>query len=204
MSILTLLANYRLADESRELYAAVADAWLEDLEEFDPEIVADACRSWRQGPDYSRKPLSGDIRRLCIEALESHTLKLAKRKTMTEGEVIAAADNWARSHGHASIADMQRSPGFTRVVVQIGPGQFRDFDPVRDSGPIAVARVLAPAAPEPPPRKTPDWIVERDAKRAAERRDALGLEKLDAMVDALVARQQAMKPEAEPPTADRR
>jgi hypothetical protein len=123
--ILVLLANYWAADESREVRALIADSWIEDLEDFDPELVAAACRDWRLNENRHKRPMSGDIRQLCIEIQASRTLKLAKPELMPEAEQIEIADNWARNRGFASMAEMQRSPGFTGASIKIGPRLWR-------------------------------------------------------------------------------
>jgi hypothetical protein len=210
MQIMTLLAMYWTADESPEIRALVADAWLEDLEEFDAEILADACREWRRGQTH--RPNIADIRKLCIEAQESRTLKLAPRKIMPEDEIAARADIWARNRGFASMAAMQRSPSFSGGSINIAPGVWRRIEPIREFEPVVV--VTPVSAPTPTPTKpTPAWIVERDQKRAEDRAKALGIDKLDGMferykaasVEALKAKQAefAQPDDIEPPAAPR-
>jgi hypothetical protein len=51
---------------------AQVEDWLEDLIEFGPAAVADACREWRRSP-VNRRPVPGEIRKLCIEAEGART-----------------------------------------------------------------------------------------------------------------------------------
>ena len=47
---------------------AQIEDWLEDLIEFGPADVAEACREWRQDTTQAtRRPTPTDIRRLCVK-----------------------------------------------------------------------------------------------------------------------------------------
>ena len=137
--VLTLLGNYWTADESREVRALFIDTWVADLEDFDAEIVAAACRDWRLNENRRTRPMSGDIRQLCVEIQANRALKLTQRTTLTEDEITAAGDSYARSHGFASMSEMQRSPGFRSVSIKVGPRQFHRFEPIRDE-PLPTAK----------------------------------------------------------------
>lgn len=55
--------------------------WLEDLAEFGPAVVADACREWRR--TGHRRPLPSDIRALCVaeqQARREHRLAIADHR----------------------------------------------------------------------------------------------------------------------------
>jgi len=72
-----LLSHYfapsELDDAARK---AMAADWLEDLAEYHPADVADACREWRRKPN-GRRPLPGDIRALCIEHQRNRQQRMA-------------------------------------------------------------------------------------------------------------------------------
>lgn len=59
-----LLAHYWASDEPPALRRVIADDWLDDLREFNPLIVALACREWRR--TQTRRPTPADVRALCI------------------------------------------------------------------------------------------------------------------------------------------
>lgn len=61
-----LLSHYWTAAEPAPARLAQLRDWLEDLEEFTPQMVDEACKEYRRGPDHARRPLPGDIRQLCI------------------------------------------------------------------------------------------------------------------------------------------
>jgi len=50
----------QLPDTAR---AAIAQDWVDDLAEFSPEIVAEACTAWRRS--QTRRPTPADLRELC-------------------------------------------------------------------------------------------------------------------------------------------
>lgn len=126
-----LLGHYWTADEPARLRQAQIEDWVEDLNDFDPGVVEQACRDWRRGSD--RRPVPSEIRRMCIEEETSRAeRKQLGRRGLSETEITQTADAWAQSHGFASMADMQHSPTFTGAMLQIGPGQFRRINPVTD------------------------------------------------------------------------
>ena len=61
-----LLAHFWTGDDPPEARQAQLEDWIEDLREFGPEAVADACREWRQ--TQARRPVPADIRLICIDA----------------------------------------------------------------------------------------------------------------------------------------
>jgi hypothetical protein len=94
-----LLAHYWTATEPAAVRQAQIEDWLDDLGEFAPPAVADACREWRRAPG-GRRPTPGDIRRLCIES----------RQAQQERLLLAAPidrDGYARSIGWTSEAERQ-------------------------------------------------------------------------------------------------
>jgi len=78
--ILTLLAHYRDRDPlPPDVERAIAQDWAEDLGLFPLWAVEEACRNWRRDKRrYRFKPLPGDIRNLCEQAVE-HPARLRHR-----------------------------------------------------------------------------------------------------------------------------
>lgn len=64
-----LLAHYRCADLPEAVERAVAADWLDDVGEFPLAVVEQACRAWRRGPKCRFRPMSGEIREMCTEAM---------------------------------------------------------------------------------------------------------------------------------------
>jgi len=62
--IARLLSHYWTADDHPAMRQAQAEDWLDDLTEFDGDVVALACQEWRQS--YNRRPTPHDIREACI------------------------------------------------------------------------------------------------------------------------------------------
>lgn len=88
-----LLHYFAPGDLSEQARIAMAQDWLEDLREFGPRVVADACMEWRR--TSNRRPTPSDIRLLCIAA----------HRRQSEKRALAAPDNmdeYARSVGWAS------------------------------------------------------------------------------------------------------
>lgn len=54
--------------------------WLDDLGEFSPIVVADACQSWRRS--QSKRPTIADIRALCIEGRTLHDAKTNRQNRL--------------------------------------------------------------------------------------------------------------------------
>jgi hypothetical protein len=79
---------------------AQAQDWIEDLEEFGPAIVAEACRTWRRRP-VNRRPSPGEIRALCF-AEQRHQEERAQHAALTGPD---AMDAYARSVGFANNAE---------------------------------------------------------------------------------------------------
>lgn len=59
-----LMNHYWTADDHPAMRQAQAEDWLEDLAELPPEVVAAACREWRQSSH--KRPTPHDIRSLAI------------------------------------------------------------------------------------------------------------------------------------------
>jgi hypothetical protein len=99
-----LLSHYWLATEPEPVRRAQLEDWLEDLAEFGPAAVANACRDWRQQPG-ARRPLPGDIRKLCIEAQTAQRERLAHAPAARAADV----DAYARSVGWKSEAERREA-----------------------------------------------------------------------------------------------
>jgi hypothetical protein len=97
----------------------IAD-WLDDLGEFPASVVGEACMLWRRQGD-SRRPLPGEIRKLCKEAMPqkpSATLALprstdeyqrydANRKRELE-TAAEAREHWAQERGCKDFAEAMK------------------------------------------------------------------------------------------------
>ena len=68
-SIGILLALYWQPDEAPGTRLAIAEAWLEELVEFEMTVVAEACRDWRRS--QTRRPLLAEIFKSCREGQEN-------------------------------------------------------------------------------------------------------------------------------------
>lgn len=90
----------------------IAEDWLADLAEFPAEIVAVACREWRQQPG-ARRPLPGDIRTLCIALDRERHEKRAIRDARAERWPQWLAELWGpEPDGPRLRAEaMAREPG---------------------------------------------------------------------------------------------
>ena len=66
--VTTLLAHFFVPDMPVPLQTAVISDWLEDLAEFPPWAVEDACRMWRR--TESRRPTPAVIRKICQKAVK--------------------------------------------------------------------------------------------------------------------------------------
>src|SRR4051812_15521255 len=72
ISVTRLLAHYPTGELDPTARQLQIEDWLGDLREFGAELVEDGCGAYRRGPDYRRRPLPGDIRKLCIELQAEH------------------------------------------------------------------------------------------------------------------------------------
>lgn len=64
--ILRLLSHYWTADDHPATREAQVEDWLEDLIEFDLDVVRDACAEWRRR-DENKRPTPGQIRKICFD-----------------------------------------------------------------------------------------------------------------------------------------
>ena len=120
-AVTRLLSHYWIPDLSKEIRKQQGEDWLEDLIEFGPEVVANACREWRRLE--SRRPTIADIRRLAIEEqarerpprapprpplptdlLEHFADKNRVLQETRDREARACLDQCARDRGYADFA----------------------------------------------------------------------------------------------------
>lgn len=99
--------------------AQIAD-WLEDVEEFGPAIVAEACREWRRTPN-SRRPLPGDIRALCV-ARQAEYQERARFTAPTD------MDEYARSVGFANNAGRMEAIRAAKRDIAVDGERLRQID----------------------------------------------------------------------------
>ena len=76
--IARLLVHYWTENMPATMREAQAQDWLSDLREFSPEVVAEACRQWRQRPG-GKRPTPGDIRSICQEEVRTTWQAQAER-----------------------------------------------------------------------------------------------------------------------------
>ncbi len=98
-----LLAHYWAANEPEETRRAQVEDWLDDLAEFGPEVVTEACVRWRRQPG-GRRPTPGDIRTFCIEERELRPDGLAIAADHTGGKLVDE-EAYARSAGWSSALE---------------------------------------------------------------------------------------------------
>ena len=60
-----LMTHYWIADDSSEVRQAQIEDWLEDMAEFGPEIVRQACAEWRQ--TQTRRPAPAELRTIAVQ-----------------------------------------------------------------------------------------------------------------------------------------
>lgn len=82
--VAALLTHYWTANEPAAVRQAQLRDWYEDLAEFGPAAVAEACKEYRRGPDHARRPLPGDIRMICIRVRVADAERLADRKAIAD------------------------------------------------------------------------------------------------------------------------
>ena len=92
-----LLHYYAPRDLSDAARKAMAEDWVEDLREYGPAIVADACQEWRRS--QTRRPVPSEIRKLCSEM---RSVNQDRRALAGPG---GSGDEYARSIGWASEAE---------------------------------------------------------------------------------------------------
>jgi hypothetical protein len=110
-----LLQHYWTATEPIAARRTQIEDWIEDLREFPLAIVEGACREWRRQPE-PRRPLPGDIRRLCIEGISTPSPEARADPQRAEreqarrrrGEIDAREgrdliNRWARAMGFADV-----------------------------------------------------------------------------------------------------
>lgn len=112
-----LLHYWTPQDLSDGARAAMAQDWLDDLREFGPEIVSEACGRWRRGE--SRRPTIADIRQFALEAREERRepavmmlpaperdrrmAERARREAEMAAEGRELTNAWARAAGYESF-----------------------------------------------------------------------------------------------------
>ena len=126
--IARLMSHYWTAADPVQTRQAQLEDWLDDLVEFGPAAVAEACREWRR--TQSRRPTPADIRRLAAEAraVDQRCLPPPVER-WTDEDFQRAADDWAREHGFADWASMAARS--YSVVIRAPDGSHRYFGPAR-------------------------------------------------------------------------
>lgn len=88
-----LLAHYRQEALPPEVERALAEDWADDLGSFPRWAIDAACRAWRRDPKrYRFRPLPGDLRALCEEAVaEAETQRARLDVLIRRAETVAGA-----------------------------------------------------------------------------------------------------------------
>lgn len=102
--VVRLLSHYWTADDHEQTRQAQIEDWLDDLVEFGPVIVADACAAWRRG--YRTRPTPADIRKLAFEDQRERQEWDRVQVKRLDGPPTDL-DAWARSLGWASYLERQ-------------------------------------------------------------------------------------------------
>jgi hypothetical protein len=92
------LSHYWTADDREETREAQIEDWLEDLLEFGPIIVADACATWRRS--NRTRPTPSDIRKLAFEDQKERQAWGRSQLNRLDGPLDR--DAWARALGWSS------------------------------------------------------------------------------------------------------
>jgi len=112
------LSHFGTTDEPIAVRKAIARDWVEDLSEFSPRQIDDACREWRRTKPM--RPAISDIRSMCITAQnqEREHQKLADRSRQgLDAEVIAMwkqpeydgdSRSWQQRRGDAIAQNEER------------------------------------------------------------------------------------------------
>lgn len=132
-----MMSHFWTADDPIESRREQIIDWIEDLVEFGPATVAEACGQWRR--TGSRRPLPSDIRRFCIEL---------QRQEQERGAIAGPSDMdaYARSVGFANNAE--RMAEIRRVEAKRNdPGNAERLARIREEMSLdRVSRMPAEAA----------------------------------------------------------
>jgi hypothetical protein len=112
IAVTNLLAHYWLESEHALARRQIIRDWIDDLIEFAPDIVKDACGEWRR--TERRRPMIADIRALCIPV---HN-KRAQERALAAPSSLSEAEKYARSVGWASNAE--RRDALIRSEAKLG------------------------------------------------------------------------------------
>src|SRR5215469_3198732 len=110
--VTALLSHYWVPADSVEARRLQIADWLEDLKEFDLDIIREAT-TWRREHE-DRRPTPGAIRKLCIP---EHNRRAQERALVAPGQ-LSEAEKYARSVGWASNAE--RRDAIARSEAKLG------------------------------------------------------------------------------------
>lgn len=120
-----LLSHFWTADDPQAARQAQIEDWLEDLAEFSPEVVAEACRDWRRWNE--KRPTIAGILALCRSAVERSRLRGSRHPVLTWEEARALAERWVVGHGYDNLEDFLDHG--QSVSLKIGRGEWAKFGP---------------------------------------------------------------------------
>lgn len=124
--IARLMGHYWAADTPIEIRRELARDWLDDLREFGPMVIAEACGEWRR--TQTRRPTPADIRALAIEARAvrqegerlralprpDHAAQRERRRREQDEMARQGRDTvtaWAQERGFATLDDYALAAG---------------------------------------------------------------------------------------------
>lgn len=137
ISVTRLLAHYPTGELDPTARQLQIEDWLGDLREFGAELVEDACGAYRRGPDYRRRPLPGDIRKLCIELQTEHEepqrldagdrqrerAERAERRRRRDEDMAREGreigTRWAQERGHPTLEAYATAKGINYATASL-------------------------------------------------------------------------------------
>jgi hypothetical protein len=83
-----LMTHYWTADDHPAVRQAQIDDWLDDMTEFGPEIVRQACAEWRQ--TQTRRPTPAELRAIAAQIQQRNRLEIRALEVLPTDEEVRA------------------------------------------------------------------------------------------------------------------
>jgi hypothetical protein len=87
-TIARLMTHYWTADDHPAVRQAQIEDWLEDMVEFGPEIVRQACAEWRQ--TQTRRPTPAELRTITAQIQQRNAPKVVAMEMLQSDEEVRA------------------------------------------------------------------------------------------------------------------